>query len=132
MSNGPSVSYLDYNEAVAFHIGLMVRLHERYYGVASEDLLWSALERPRMAAQFEGADLLRQAAHLLWGLIRDHPFRQGNKRTGVAMAFAFLERNGRRVTASQEDIVALGFGVAQGRMDVDAVDVWLRERSHVL
>ena len=132
MTSEPSVVYPDYVETVALHIRLMMRLHESYYGVASEDLLRSALERPRMAAQFEEADLFRQAAHLLWGLINAHPFRQGNKRTGVAMAFAFIERNGMRVTARQEDIVALGFGVAEGRMEVEEVEGWLRERAHPL
>lgn len=114
MTREPSIVYPDYVEAVALHIRLMVSLHESYYGVASEDLLRSALERPKMVARFEEANLIRQAAHLLWGLIRDHPFRQGNKRTGVAMAFAFIERNGMRVTARQEDIMPWASGLRKG------------------
>lgn len=122
-----SVVYPDFEEAVSFHVALMRRMGESYYGLAAPDLLRSALDRPRMAARFEEVDLLRQAAHLLWGLIQDHPFHQGNKRTGVALAFAFLLRNGREVVAEQEEVVALGLGVANGRMDVGAVEEWLRD-----
>lgn len=126
------ISYPTYDDVVAFHVGLMQRLHEGYYGVSSESLLQSAIERPRMAAQFEDADLIRQAVHLLWGLVQNHPFVQGNKRTGVALAFALLLRNGLNVVAEQEDVVALGLAVAAGQMDVGVVDAWLRERTERL
>ena len=111
---------------------MMQSMNEKYYGVISEELLASALERPVMAVQYEEADLLRQAAHLLWGIIRNHPFRQGNKRTGVALAFAFLLRNGIDIVADQEEVIELGLGVAERRLDVDQVDKWLREHAQPL
>ena len=104
-------------------------MDEKYYGVVSEELLASALERPKMAVRYEEADPIRQAAHLLWGIIRNHPFRQGNKRTGVALAFAFLFRNGIKVVAEQEDVVELGLGVAEKRLEVAQVEIWLRKHT---
>ncbi len=126
---GSQILYPDYDEAVALHVRLMVSLQEHYYGVASEDLLISALERPKMAAHFESADLIEQAAHILWGIIRNHPFRQGNKRTGVAIAFAFLRENGLLIVAEQDDVISLGLGVAEGSTEVSEVTLWLRSHS---
>lgn len=132
MSELPDPVYPTYDEAIAFHIGLMRRMDEGYYGVLSESLLASALERPRMAAHYEGADLLRQAAHLLWGLLKNHPFHQGNKRTAVALTFALLYRNGLDVVAEQDEVVELGYRVEDGGWDVDRVDAWLRQHCRRL
>jgi death-on-curing protein len=118
--------YPSYDVVVATHVAMMRRMDEDYYGVADPNLLSSALERPRMAAQYEEADLYRQAAHLLWGLLKNHPFRQGNKRTAVTVTFGFLYRNGRRVVAEQDEVVELGYRIEDGGWDLEQVDEWLR------
>src|SRR5437763_9631210 len=108
----------------------MRRLGEGYYGVLAPDLLTSALDRPRMAAQYEDADLIRQAAHLVWGLLKNHPFHQGNKRTAVGVAFGFLYNNGYRiVVAEQDEVVELGYRIEDGAWDVDRVESWLRRHA---
>ncbi len=105
-------------------------MHEKYYGLISEELLASALERPVMAFQYENADLLRQAAHLLWGIIKNHPFRcLDNGVHLIAPAFAFLVRNDIDIVADQEEVIELGLGVAESRLDVDQVDKWLRDHA---
>jgi death-on-curing protein len=123
------IDYPTYDDAMAFHIELMRNMGEGYHGVLSPDLLASALERPRMAAQYEGADLVRQAAHLVWGLLKNHPFHQGNKRTAVALAFSFLDRHGFDVEAERDETVELGYRIEDGGWDVDRVDAWLRQHT---
>lgn len=107
----------------------MRQMGEEFYGVSSLGLLSSALERPRMAAQYEGADVIRQAAHLVWGLLKNLPFRQGNKRTAVALAFSFLDRHGLDVNAETAETVDLGYRIEDGGWDLDRVDTWLREHT---
>jgi death-on-curing protein len=91
------------------------------------NLLESAVARPRMAAYYEGADLARQAATLLWGLVENHPFYDGNKRAGWVAMRTFLLLNGQVITANEDDSFALVIAVTQG-LTVDEVEVWLRAR----
>ena len=93
------------------------------------DILASTLARPRNLAVYEGADVIRQAASLLWGVIHNHPFADGNKRAGLHIAFAFARVNGLAVIAPEDAVVELGYAVAQGRWDEEAVDAWLRRYS---
>ena len=69
--------YLIYTDAVATHIELMLELGETRFGVAEPDLIKSALARPRHAAVYEKADIVRQAATLCYGLIKNHPWVGG-------------------------------------------------------
>ena len=68
-----ATKYVTLAEAVFLHIRLMRLLGERRYGVFDRALVESALARPQQAAAFENADLIRQAATLYFGLIKDHP-----------------------------------------------------------
>jgi death on curing protein len=134
VNEGHEPDYLTYGEVVALHVELMRRMGEGYYGVVAEQLLASALARPRWAAEYEDADLFRQAAHLVWGILKNHPFRQGNKRTAVADCLSFLYRNGQRIVTTQDEVIALGYGIEDGSWDIGRVDDWLRRyavrRSH--
>lgn len=84
---------------------------ETHYGVFDRDLVESALARPRHAAAFERADLIRQAATLCYGLIKNHPWVGGNKRTATAITNEFLKLNGRIIVALTEDVVELVLAV---------------------
>lgn len=68
------VLYLAYTEAVLVHIELMRHWGEVRYGVSDRALIGSALARPQQAAAYVGADLPAQAATLLYGLIKNHPW----------------------------------------------------------
>ena len=87
-------TYIEYEEAVFVHIVLMKAVGETRYGIDSRDLVQSALARPRQAAIYENADLIRQAATLCFGLIKNHPWQGGNKRTATVLTNEFLKRNG--------------------------------------
>ncbi len=126
------VVYLSYPEAVLAHVELMRYLGETRYGVFDRTLLESALARPRQAATYEGADLICQAATLCFGLIKNHPWVGGNKRTAPAVTDEFLFRNGYEVTATAAETVEMVLAVEGGRWGVDEVESWLRERSKLI
>ena len=65
--------YLTLQEAVKFHVLYMRKVGETRFGVFDKTLIESALARPRQAARYENADLIRQAATLCFGLIKNHP-----------------------------------------------------------
>ena len=121
--------YVTLAEAVFLHIRLMRLLGERRYGVFDRALIESALTRPRQSAAFEDADLIRQAATLCFGLIKNHPWVGGNKRTATAVTDEFLFRNGYEVTATPTETVEMVLAVEGDRWGVDEVESWLRERS---
>lgn len=78
-----------------------------------EDLLESALMRPRQAAHYADADLAQQAALLLSGIAETQPFIDGNKRLALVVALTFLELNGLVVDLSEDDLFRLMYDIAQ-------------------
>jgi death-on-curing protein len=124
------VAYLSYEEAVLAHIELMRLLGETRYGVFDRALVESALARPRHVSTYEPAGLPRQAATLLYGLIKNHPWVGGNKRTATALTQLFLRRNGLRIVAASEEVLTLVFAVESGAWEVGEIETWMN--SHVL
>jgi death-on-curing protein len=122
--------YLRYVEAVLLHIEMMRLIGETHYGVFDRALVESALARPKHAAEYEGADIIRQAATLCYGLVRNHPWVGGNKRTATALVDEFLHRNGIDLTASRDDLVGMVLEVEADRWRVEEIDFWLRRNVH--
>jgi death-on-curing protein len=89
------VRYLSLAEVEALHIAIMERMsaHPSPFRAGGEGLLESAVMRPQMAAYYEGADLLRQAALLAVGISQAQAL-DGNKRTAFAAVDVFLRVNG--------------------------------------
>ena len=131
-SSHAEVHYLTYSEAVMLHIMLMRRLGETHFGVFDRNLVESALARPRHAATFEGADLIRQAATLCFGLIKDHPWLGGNKRTATILVDRFLHLNGMELRTTVNETVELALAVEADRWDVNAITAWYRQRTFPL
>ena len=100
-------------------------------GVRDENLLDSAIEAA--FATFGGVDLYpskeEKAAKLCHSLVSNHAFVDGNKRIGVYVMLSFLELNGIHIEATDEDVVALGLGAADGSMDQEAVLDWIRSHK---
>ncbi|HEV7797499.1 MAG TPA: type II toxin-antitoxin system death-on-curing family toxin [Pyrinomonadaceae bacterium] len=120
------VQYISYGDAVYTHLELMRLIGEERCGVFDRSLVKSALARPQQAAAYEDADLIRQAATLCFGLIRNHPWIGGNKRTATALLVMFLRLNGVKLAASTKEIVDMVIAVEAGGWNVDAVTLWLR------
>ncbi len=107
----------------------MQLMGERRYGVFDRSLVESALARPRQAAAYENANLTRQAATLYFGLIKNHPWLGGNKRTATAIVNEFLKRNGYVLAASAGETLELVLSIEADQWKVDEIENWLRQHT---
>lgn len=124
-----SPRYLSYPEAVTIHMLLMRGWGKIRYGVADRTLIESALARPQQAAAYEEADLIRQAATLCFGLIKNHPWTGGNKRTATALMQAFLNYNNLIFYARKSETFQMVLQVEADHWNVEEIESWLRERT---
>lgn len=101
-------------------------------GVRDNSLLDSALNAPFQT--FDGKELypalLSKAAVMCRSIISNHPFVDGNKRTGIHVTLIFLELNGIELQYSQNELIELGFGVASGRLSSDDILKWLIKHTN--
>jgi len=99
-------------------------------GLRDEGLLESALARPANRWSYDGMREIRDlAATYAIALAKNHPFVDGNKRAAFLGMGLFLELNGWRLTASDDDAIATFYAVAASRMDEAALAVWVRSNS---
>jgi death on curing protein len=118
--------WVDERDALALH-GRLLALDGGSPGKRSIALLQSALARPRrLKAYGETPDIVDPAVAYTAGIIRNHPFVDGNKRTGFVVGVLFLELNDHHFTASEEDTTQAIFGLAAGEIDEPAFTTWLR------
>jgi len=96
-------------------------------GLRDRGLLESALARGQQRANYdESADLCDLAASLGYGLVKNHAFVDGNKRTAFQCVYVFLADNGLRLVAEEMDVVLTVDGLAAGRVSEPAFAEWLR------
>jgi death-on-curing protein len=98
------------------------------YGIDHRSLIESALARPRHAAIYENADIIRQAATLCYGLIKNHPWLGGNKRTATHLTETFLDLNGYEVFYENAEMIELVLAVESDAWKVGEIEDWLRAR----
>ena len=121
-------NYLTLAEAVKFHVLYMRKVGEIRFGVFDKALIESALARSQHAAVYENADLIRQAATLLLGLIKNHPWEGGNKRTATFLTNLFLRRNGYKIIAPTRELIKLCLNIESDAWKVDEIENWLRNK----
>ena len=97
-------------------------------GVRDETLLESALAKPRNRWAYEQADMAVLAAAYAFGIARNHPFADGNKRAAWVVAETFLLLNDLDLRADDAESLRIMLDVASGAMKEDAFAAWLRER----
>jgi len=95
-------------------------------GIRDEGLLDSALGRPLQRFHYEKPDLFDLAASYAHGLVKNHPFLDGNKRIGFMAAYTFLAMNGQQFGAPEEEAVLETLALAAGEIDADHYAAWLR------
>ncbi len=106
-----------------------LKLHGGAAGLRDDGMLESALARPEQKHHYGEDDLFVLAAAYLFGIAKNHPFVDGNKRTAFVAADLFLYLNGWSVEADQFDIIAFVLGVAAGEIDEDGAARFLRDHS---
>ena len=122
------IIYLSYEEIIFLHLDQMHLAGESRLGVYERDLIYSALNRPQQAAAYEDADLIRQAATLYFGFIKNHPWFGGNKRTASAIVDAFLMLNGFALAVRKAEVIELVLAIESDRFNIDEIEQWLRSR----
>jgi len=110
-----------HNEQLAEHGGLT--------GIRDEGLLESALARPLNLAAYHTPDCADLAAAYGFGITRNHPFMDGNKRTAFVVIELFLAMNGNELVAEDADCVLTMFALAAGEFEEPSLAAWIRERS---
>lgn len=95
--------------------------------VRDRGLLLSALARPRNAAGYAEADVAELAAVYALGIIKNHPFVDGNKRVGAVLLGTFLELHGLELQASDSELVTVILAAAEGLLALDQFVQWVKE-----
>lgn len=109
-----------------------LRLHGGAPGIRDSGLLDSALARPLQKQADGEPDLFDLAAAYLFGILKNHPFIDGNKRTGLATADLFLYFNGYSLETEQEDIIQLVLMVSTSEIDEHGAAAFFRDHTVVL
>jgi death-on-curing protein len=105
-----------------------IQVHGGSLGLRDRGLLESALERPRNRFHYEPtSDLPSLAASYGFGIAKNHPFVDGNKRVAFQAMYLFLGLNGLRIDASEEEVVATTLSLASGDLDEPGLAAWLRD-----
>lgn len=107
-----------------------LREHGGLPGVRDENALESALARPKQQWHYaDHADVAMLAAAYAFGLARNHPYRDGNKRIAFLAMVTFLGLNGAELTATDADVIAEMLALAEGSISEEALADWIREHS---
>ncbi len=121
--------WIDERDALTIHERLLA-LHGGGRGVRDEGLLKSALPRPRQHyAYADAADIVAIAAVYTAGIVRNHPFVDGNKRTGFVVGILFLELNGYRFSASEEETAQAVLALAARGLNETGYAAFLRTHA---
>jgi death-on-curing protein len=105
-----------------------IQAHGGSLGLRDRGLLESALERPRNRFHDEPtSDLPSLAASYGFGIAKNHPFVDGNKRVAFQAMYLFLGLNGLRIDAPEEEVVATILSLASGDLDEPGLAAWLRD-----
>ena len=124
------MNYLSAEQILFIHARLIEETGGSH-GVRDLGMLLSAIGRPQASFDDQDlyADLFSKAAALMESIIRNHPFVDGNKRTGVTAAGLFLRRNGYRLTTNNADLAATTMKIAQSQGNLEELIIWFRENS---
>ena len=118
---------------------VVLAMHERLLaehgglpGIRDATLLGSALARPQQLLAYGDPDFFDLAAGYATGIVRNHPFVDGNKRTAFMTAYVFLARNGLRLSSSEVDAAQIVNALAAHELDEAEFAAWLRDSCESL
>jgi death on curing protein len=119
-------SWVTYDQIVAIH-GRQLKRFGGAPGLRDEGMLRSALERPRNKWQYEQAELAELAAAYAFGLAKNHPFVDGNKRVAFVAMMVFLRKNDVRFAPDQAHAAAIILALAAGQVSEENLARWIRD-----
>jgi death-on-curing protein len=120
--------WIDRQVIIAIHEELLNRFGG-LAGIRDEGLLDSALARPQQLHHYGTPNAFAMAASYAHGLVKNHPFLDGNKRIGFMAAYTFLGINGYSLEASEESAVEFTLALAAGAIGEDEYAAWLQKWS---
>ncbi len=120
--------WLNREDCLAIH-EMMLAQHGGLAGVRGEGLLESALSKPQHLFAYSSPTIAEMAASYAAGIILNHPFLDGNKRTGFMLAATFLEIKGIEFTATEESVIDMTLALASGKLKQAAYAEWLTRNS---
>ena len=115
-------------DCLAYHESLLERFGG-LSGIRDESLLDSALNRPKHLLAYGKPSIFQMAASYAHGIVKNHPFLDGNKRAGFIAAALFIEPNGFRFQAPEEEAVLETLALAAGETSEEAYAAWLERTS---
>jgi death on curing protein len=120
--------WLTRDECLALH-DMMLSDYGGIAGVRDENMLESALAKPQQLFHYGKPTMADLGAAYAAGIVMNHPFLDGNKRTGFMMGAGFLERNGFEFCATEAEAALRTLALAAGEMTEAAYAEWLKENS---
>ena len=127
-----SISYITLEQILIIHEDQIDR-YGGIHGIRDLTLLESALYRPQTT--FSGKELypgiVHKAAALVYSLIMNHPFTDGNKRTGITAMNIFLGLNGKELYANEKEIVELALKIADKKSGIEEITDWLKSKTKI-
>jgi death-on-curing protein len=120
--------WLNREDCLAIH-EMMLAQHGGLAGVRDEGLLESAISKPQHLFAYSSPTLPEMASSYAAGIVLNHPFLDGNKRTAFIVAATFLELNGMEFTAAEESVVEMTLALASEKVKQAAYAEWLGKSS---
>ncbi len=120
--------WLTREECLALH-EMMLSQHGGSEGLRDENMLESALAKPRHLFDYGEPTMSDLAASYVFGVVKNHPFVDGNKRTGFMLGAGFLECNGYEFHAGEAEAVVRTLALAAGELSEAEFAAWLKAKS---
>jgi death-on-curing protein len=120
--------WLSREECLALH-EMMLSQYGGGEGLRDDNMLESALAKPRQLFAYAKPTMFDLAASYVFGVVKNHPFIDGNKRTGFMLGAGFLERNGCKFNADEADAAMRTLALAAGELSEKEYAAWLKKNS---
>lgn len=128
----PDIHILSAEQLELIHAGVLAK-SGGLFGTREPNVLLKLESSPRQAVFGRELypTLFHKAALYMRTIIAEHPFLDGNKRTGMMAAFTLLEVNGYRMTATDDNVFDYALIVATHKPEIDAIAIWLKGKARL-
>jgi len=124
------IYFLSYEQILFIHKN-QIKNYGGVYSIRDKNLLKSAIAQPKITfkGKYLHENIFQMAAAYLFHIVNNHPFVDGNKRTGLVVALVFLEMNNIIINETNEKIEKNVLKIAQGKMNKNEIAIWLKSKS---